>query len=125
MRFRRDDKGHFNKIWIINNKPPGMNPDGLFARRQRVFSVYCVVLALPSARNQDRQVRAHVRDRQDHQVRRDAMDRVHAHVRGIHGHRDIPGKTEGTDRTGSKVEDSKDKDRTGIRDRDPEYQGLF
>ncbi|GIO98784.1 hypothetical protein J14TS5_38700 [Paenibacillus lautus] len=93
-----------------------------------MFTAYCVVLALPSARNQDRQVRAHVRDRQDHQdhqVRRDAMDRVHAHVRGIHGHRDIPGKTEGTDRTGSKVEDSKDKDRMGIRDRDPEYQGLF
>jgi hypothetical protein len=116
------------------NKPPGT---GRFvcarasgSRSFRVFSAYCVVLALPSARSRDHGGRARVRDLQGHhrvhvQVRRDAMDRVHAHVPGIHGHRDIPDKTEGTDRTGSKVEDSKDKDRTGIRDRDPEYQGLF
>ncbi|MCV4234867.1 hypothetical protein OHJ21_27200 [Virgibacillus sp. LDC1] len=93
-----------------------------------MFTAYCAVSALPSARNRDRQVR--VQDHQDRRVHvqdpQDAMDHVHARVRvrDIRGHQDIPDKTEGKDRMDNKV-DSMDKDRTGIRGRALEYQGLF
>lgn len=105
-----------------------------------MFTAYCAVSAHPSARNRDRQVRVRVRDHQDRRVhvqdrldatapdhvqdRQDAMDHVHARVRDIHGHQDIPDKTEGKDRMDNKV-DSMDKDRTGIQGRALEYQGLF
>ncbi|WP_164817242.1 hypothetical protein [Paenibacillus lautus] len=86
-----------------------------------MFTAYCAVSAHPSARNRDHQVRVRVRDHQD---RQDAMDHVHARVRDIHGHQDIPDKTEGKERMDNKV-DSMDKDRTGIQGRALEYQGLF
>jgi hypothetical protein len=93
-----------------------------------VFTAYCAVSALPSARNRDRQVRARVQDHQDRRVHvqdpQDAMDHVHARVRDIRGHQDIPDKTEDKDRMDNKV-DSMDKDRTGIQGRALEYQGLF
>lgn len=112
MRFRRDDKGYSTNVCSVN-KPPGTgrfvcaraSGSGSFG----VFTAYCAVSALPSARNRDRH---------------DAMGHVHARVQEIHGHRDIPDKTEGTNRSDNKV-DSMDKDRTGIQGRILEYQGLL
>ncbi|WP_194541404.1 hypothetical protein [Paenibacillus sp. JZ16] len=99
-----------------------------------MFTAYCAVSVLPSARNRDRrQDRVRVRDHQDHldatdPVRQDAMGHVHARVQEIRVQeirdRDIPDKTEGKDRPDNKV-DSMDKDRTGIRGKALEYPGLF
>lgn len=90
-----------------------------------MFTAYCAVSALPSARNRDRQVRARVQDHQDPRdttnpdrvpVCQGAMGHVHARVQEIRGHRGIPDKTEDTDRPDSKV-DSMDKDRKGIQEK--------